>query len=264
MSATSSATFAPSPWYQCRVPTSVAAGAIGAAVLATAAAIEVARAWTNAGTTAGAEVTHVVGGVVVAILAAAGFAVGTRARALSGAAVAAAFVLVAHGGTLVLEGQIVGALFLGISPLVALLSHGVHRAHDGRARIVRDRYDAGAMDEDQPPEDCTRCGACCFSDSARHARVTGDDHERLGEEAESLVEWIDNRAFMRLERVTDSLHKCAALAIDQVNGTFACSVYATRPDVCRDLERGSSACRGELATKSDRRKRALVVLRGVT
>lgn len=117
------------------------------------------------------------------------------------------------------------------------------------------------MDEDEPPEDCTRCAACCFSDSARHARVTGDDHRRLGDDAESLVEWIGNLAFMRLERVTDSLHKCIALTIDPDTGTFACSIYATRPDVCRDLARGSGACRGELATKGDRPRRALLVLR---
>ena len=117
------------------------------------------------------------------------------------------------------------------------------------------------MDEDEPPEDCTRCGACCFSDSPRHARVTGDDHRRLGDNAESLVAWIENLAFMRLERVTDSLHKCIALTIDPESGTFACSIYETRPDVCRDLERGSGACRGELTTKRQRLKRALVVLR---
>ncbi|MDB5220206.1 MAG: hypothetical protein JWO86_8133 [Myxococcaceae bacterium] len=68
---------------------------------------------------------------------------------------------------------------------------------------------------------------------------------------------------MRLERVKGTPHqKCVALAIDAATGTFACSIYETRPQVCRDLERASSACRGELATKGDRPKRALVVLRG--
>lgn len=118
------------------------------------------------------------------------------------------------------------------------------------------------MVEDEPPEDCTHCAACCFSDSARHARVTGDDHRRLGDDAESLVEWIGNLAFMRLERATEAHHKCIALTIDPESGTFACSIYETRPQVCRDLERGSGACRGELASKSERPKRALVVLRG--
>jgi uncharacterized protein len=118
---------------------------------------------------------------------------------------------------------------------------------------------------DEPPADCRTCAACCFSESARHARVSGDDHARLGDDAERLVEWIGNLAFMRLEHVAGSaIHKCAALAIDPVLGTFACSIYETRPEVCRELARGSDACRGELATKGDRPKRALKVLAPVT
>ena len=127
------------------------------------------------------------------------------------------------------------------------------------------------MDEDESPADCTRCGACCFSDSPRHASVTGDDHRRLGEDAEQLVTWIGNVAFMRLDRVTGArgapsengspLLKCIALTIDPTTGAFACSIYETRPQVCRDLERASSACRGEIANKSDRPRRALVILR---
>ena len=66
--------------------------------------------------------------------------------------------------------------------------------------------------DDEPPDDCMRCGACCFSESPRHARVTGDDHGRLGDDAERFVEWIGNEAFMRIERVTGDMHKCIALA----------------------------------------------------
>jgi len=85
------------------------------------------------------------------------------------------------------------------------------------------------------------------------------------------VTWIGNAAFMRIERVagdhgndddaTPGRQKCIALRIDPSNGSFACSIYETRPQVCRDLERGSGACRGELAAKGDRPKRALAVLR---
>jgi Fe-S-cluster containining protein len=116
------------------------------------------------------------------------------------------------------------------------------------------------MADDDTPDDCTRCGACCFSESPRHARVTGDDHRRLGEDAEHLVEWIANEAFMRLSAVNDSPRRCIALAIDPVARSFACSIYETRPQVCRDLARASSACLGELATKRERSKRSLRVL----
>ena len=124
-------------------------------------------------------------------------------------------------------------------------------------------------DRQEPPEDCTRCAVCCFSESLRHARVTGDDYTRLGDDAESLVAWIGNLAFMRLAPAGSSPsspgpQRCAALAIDPVLGTFACSIYARRPQVCRDLERGGDACRGELATKADRPPRALRLLRSLT
>lgn len=109
------------------------------------------------------------------------------------------------------------------------------------------------------PLECTRCGACCFSESPRHARVTGDDYERLGDAAEWLVEFIGHQAFMRLEPVTAGadLHRCAALVVDSRGGRFSCSVYDRRPQVCRDLERGSPACAGERATKGDRPVRSL-------
>ena len=117
-------------------------------------------------------------------------------------------------------------------------------------------------DREGPPEDCTRCAACCFSESDRYARVTGDDHARLGDDAERLVTWLGNTAFMRLERVgegADALRRCAALTIHPEHGTFACSIYARRPQVCRELERGSGPCRGELAGKADRPARALLI-----
>ena len=109
-------------------------------------------------------------------------------------------------------------------------------------------------------DECTRCGACCFSESARHARVTGDDHARLGDEADQLVVFLGNQAFMRLAGEEGARH-CAALVLDAASGTFHCSVYDRRPSICRELERGSGACEGERHTKGDRPARALLVLR---
>lgn len=108
-------------------------------------------------------------------------------------------------------------------------------------------------------EECTRCGACCFSESERHARVTGDDHARLGDDAERLVVFVGNQAFMRLAG-TEGTRRCAALVVDRQAGTFTCGVYERRPDVCRELERGSGACEGERATKAGRAKVALTVV----
>lgn len=113
-------------------------------------------------------------------------------------------------------------------------------------------------------EDCIRCGACCFSESPRHARVTGDDYERLGDDAARLVIFLENRAFMRIDHdgARSPVGRCAALVVDARSGTFLCSVYDRRPDICRTLERGSAECYGERTVKEKRPRRALAVLRG--
>ena len=101
------------------------------------------------------------------------------------------------------------------------------------------------------PEDCTTCGTCCFSHLQTYVSVTGDDHARLGDDAETYAEFDGNRAFMRME----SGH-CAALRIE--GGRFLCAVYAARPDTCRDLARDSAECAGEIFSKGER---PLVALR---
>jgi uncharacterized protein len=109
-------------------------------------------------------------------------------------------------------------------------------------------------------EACTHCGVCCFSESPRHASVTGDDYARLGDDAAGLVAFLENRAFMRLDDVghASPVGHCAALVLDASLGTFVCSVYERRPAVCRELERGEPPCAGERATKGKRPTRALL------
>lgn len=99
--------------------------------------------------------------------------------------------------------------------------------------------------------ECLDCGACCFSQLAKYVRVTGSDHARLGERAEDLVTFDGNQAYMRM---VDG--HCAALSVS--DGSWACTTYETRPQICRDLARGSAECAGELAEK---RERPLVALR---
>jgi len=98
-----------------------------------------------------------------------------------------------------------------------------------------------------PVPECLACGVCCFSRLETYVRVTGDDHERLGDRAAELV-WFDgNRAYMRM---VDG--HCAALRVDKGYGELVCSTYETRPQTCRDLARGAGACLGEIATKRSR------------
>jgi Fe-S-cluster containining protein len=91
--------------------------------------------------------------------------------------------------------------------------------------------------------DCQVCGACCFSRLSTYVRVRGDDHAALGDEADRLTEFDGNRCYMRMEH-----GHCAALTRD-AHGRFACSIYAQRPAVCRELERGSPACDAERTLK---------------
>ena len=100
------------------------------------------------------------------------------------------------------------------------------------------------------PADCQDCGVCCFSTLETYVRVTGDDYERLGQRASDVTHFVGNRAYLRM-----TAGHCAALAIEE-GGRFRCTVYEVRPDVCRELDRGSRECAGEIATKGDRAERA--------
>jgi hypothetical protein len=102
------------------------------------------------------------------------------------------------------------------------------------------------VQRDDAPE-CLSCGACCFSQLETYVRVTGDDHARLGDDVATLVRFVDNRAFMAMTG-----GHCAALRVDHATARFVCSVYETRPAICRELARGSPECAGERATKADR------------
>lgn len=89
-------------------------------------------------------------------------------------------------------------------------------------------------------------------------RVTGADWTRLGDDAERVAHFAGrgNEAFMRM-----SAGHCAALAVrltaagegENAGGVreFFCTLYEYRPQICRDLARGSPECAGERALKAD-------------
>jgi len=101
------------------------------------------------------------------------------------------------------------------------------------------------MPEEAPA--CLGCGACCFSRLAEYVRVSGADHARIGARVDELTHFDDNRCYMNMHD-----GHCAALVIDATTSQFVCSIYETRPDTCRDLERASGACRGEIHEKRER------------
>ncbi len=115
-----------------------------------------------------------------------------------------------------------------------------------RAAVLR-LLAAGQMNETIPP-DCRRCGVCCFSASAEYVWVRGQDWSRLGLEADRLAHFIGHRAFMRMRD-----GHCAALEIrrdEAGRADYYCTIYERRPQICRDLGRGSPECLGELETKA--------------
>jgi len=81
-----------------------------------------------------------------------------------------------------------------------------------------------------------------------YVRVTGADWARLGERADAVAHFVGHRAFMRMRE-----GHCTALEVRVDAGTGArdyfCAVYERRPQVCRDLARGSPECEGELTRK---------------
>lgn len=110
------------------------------------------------------------------------------------------------------------------------------------------------------PADCRRCGVCCFSPAVAYVRVTGDDWARLGERADAVAHFIGHRAFMRMRD-----GHCAALEIrpDAAGeADYFCTIYERRPQICRDLARGSPECAGERETKGDRAEAADDRVRG--
>ena len=77
--------------------------------------------------------------------------------------------------------------------------------------------------------------------------MTGDDWERLGPDAERVAHFIGHRAFMRMQA-----GRCVALVEEPApdGGVwYVCAIYERRPQVCRDLERGSPACEAERIRK---------------
>lgn len=78
-------------------------------------------------------------------------------------------------------------------------------------------------------------------------RVTGDDYTRLAERADQLVSFDGVQAHMLM---LDG--HCAALELDPLTAQLTCTTYETRPQVCRDLARGSGQCLAERDSKAER------------
>lgn len=81
-------------------------------------------------------------------------------------------------------------------------------------------------------------------------RVSGEDWSRLGTDAERLAQFVGHRAFLRMTE-----GRCAALEVRATGEgarEYYCTIYERRPQVCRDLARGSPECEAERTLKGSR------------
>jgi Fe-S-cluster containining protein len=85
------------------------------------------------------------------------------------------------------------------------------------------------------PPDCQSCGACCAG-GPKWVEVTEADAERLLDH--TLLDGGDIESF---SMKTDEDRRCVALA-GCIGHDVACTVYERRPEVCREVERGSETC----------------------
>ena len=94
----------------------------------------------------------------------------------------------------------------------------------------------------QPEMECLRCGSCCHVDM--FAYITPDDIRRWEREGrhDILEHMRDHGITWAGDIIVSSagtrLKSCAFLNWD--GASFSCSIYTTRPAVCRDYAPGSS------------------------
>jgi uncharacterized protein len=96
--------------------------------------------------------------------------------------------------------------------------------------------------------ECLDCGACCHTRNGRLVELLGADAITVPTAYAELED--DGTAHMRM--IEDPAHDClVCLALGSGN---ACQIYAQRPFLCREFERGSPECLQAIADMS--RKRA--------
>ena len=81
--------------------------------------------------------------------------------------------------------------------------------------------------------ECQDCGICCRSSVPDYVELMPSD-----EVPDIMVRMIGGFPFMRM--VGRPVGRCVALRVD--GSRCSCSIYADRPKVCREFERGSSRC----------------------
>lgn len=109
---------------------------------------------------------------------------------------------------------------------------------DPFARLAaRARTDPPDAEADGSPYECDSCGACCRSFSIFASREDAIREPRIRNAAMPVPEHL------RTERECYQLFPLPFLSACSFLGEDArCTIYASRPDVCRGFEAGSDQC----------------------
>jgi len=81
--------------------------------------------------------------------------------------------------------------------------------------------------------ECLDCGVCCEKEQ-KWVEVSQKDAERMGDLSKKLLTSGDIEPFAMK---SDHMGRCLAQ-----DSQGKCSIYAKRPQVCRDVKRGSELC----------------------
>lgn len=93
------------------------------------------------------------------------------------------------------------------------------------------------------PISCRQCGKCCFVDMAAYAEQSDFDRWRA-ENRQDILDAIEHRHLvwagdrMISSETGDSPKECSFLYSE--GNKWLCSIYGTRPKVCREYQPGSS------------------------
>jgi len=93
------------------------------------------------------------------------------------------------------------------------------------------------------PPDCLDCGACCHSINPCLVQLLGRDLDTVPEQ---YVE--SDRSGAHLRMVEDKA--CGGFVCSALGEKNACRIYARRPFLCREFERGSPECLAAIADRS--------------
>jgi len=90
---------------------------------------------------------------------------------------------------------------------------------------------------------CLCCGKCCFVDMFAYAQQ--EDYERWrAEDRQDILEVIENRHLVwagdRMISSETGISPKECPFLNRSEGLWLCSIYETRPAVCREYQPGSS------------------------